>query len=275
MEITDESQRHAPGEMVATLRDRRDLAGRTGRADGRAQGAAARREDAGETRRRVLQVARAARGGRGTGSSGCAASTSTCARARSSASRASPATGSRNCWRCWPASARPGRAVTAERRGARPDLAGPTARPAARAASPMSPRTATAAGWSCPSRLGEHRLGYHHATAYNRRTPADGQRRHPHRRARQDGALRRPPADPRLKARESFSGGNQQKIVLAREMERDPDLLLVGQPTRGVDIGAIEFIHQQLIALRDAGQGDPAGLGRARRDPVAVGPHRW
>ncbi|MBU2983515.1 ABC transporter ATP-binding protein [Lentibacter algarum] len=52
----------------------------------------------------------------------------------------------------------------------------------------------------------------------------------------------------------NFSGGNQQKIVLAREIERNPDLLLVGQPTRGVDIGAIEFIHQQIIALRDAGK---------------------
>ena len=52
----------------------------------------------------------------------------------------------------------------------------------------------------------------------------------------------------------SFSGGNQQKIVLAREIERDPDLLLVGQPTRGVDIGAIEFIHQQIVALRDKGK---------------------
>lgn len=52
----------------------------------------------------------------------------------------------------------------------------------------------------------------------------------------------------------SFSGGNQQKIVLAREIERNPDLLLVGQPTRGVDIGAIEFIHQRLIELRDAGK---------------------
>jgi len=52
----------------------------------------------------------------------------------------------------------------------------------------------------------------------------------------------------------NFSGGNQQKIVLAREIERNPDLLLVGQPTRGVDIGAIEFIHQQIVALRDAGK---------------------
>ena len=52
----------------------------------------------------------------------------------------------------------------------------------------------------------------------------------------------------------NFSGGNQQKIVIAREMERDPEVLLVGQPTRGVDIGAIEFIHQQIVALRDRGK---------------------
>ena len=51
----------------------------------------------------------------------------------------------------------------------------------------------------------------------------------------------------------SFSGGNQQKLVLARETAQAPRILLVGQPTRGVDIGAIEFIHRQLIALRDAG----------------------
>ena len=52
----------------------------------------------------------------------------------------------------------------------------------------------------------------------------------------------------------NFSGGNQQKIVIAREMESDPDVLLVGQPTRGVDIGAIEFIHNQIVALRDQGK---------------------
>lgn len=60
------------------------------------------------------------------------------------------------------------------------------------------------------------------------------------------------PADPALKTAK-FSGGNQQKLVLAREIERAPRVLLVGQPTRGVDIGAIEFIHRKLIALRDAG----------------------
>ncbi|MBP0441124.1 ABC transporter ATP-binding protein [Tianweitania sediminis] len=61
------------------------------------------------------------------------------------------------------------------------------------------------------------------------------------------------PGNPRLKTA-NFSGGNQQKIVLAREMEQDPGVLLVGQPTRGVDVGAIEFIHKRLIAMRDAGK---------------------
>jgi simple sugar transport system ATP-binding protein len=55
-------------------------------------------------------------------------------------------------------------------------------------------------------------------------------------------------------AAKNFSGGNQQKIVVAREMEQNPDLLLIGQPTRGVDIGAIEFIHKQIVGLRDAGK---------------------
>jgi ABC-type uncharacterized transport system ATPase subunit len=61
------------------------------------------------------------------------------------------------------------------------------------------------------------------------------------------------PTNPRLRTA-NFSGGNQQKIVLAREMERNPDVLVVGQPTRGVDIGAIEFIHNQIVKMRDAGK---------------------
>src|SRR5271163_1364527 len=61
------------------------------------------------------------------------------------------------------------------------------------------------------------------------------------------------PRAPLLKTA-NFSGGNQQKIVLAREIERNPAVILVGQPTRGVDIGAIEFIHKRIIALRDAGK---------------------
>lgn len=63
------------------------------------------------------------------------------------------------------------------------------------------------------------------------------------------------PANAALAAR-ALSGGNQQKIVVAREMRgRDYSLLLASQPTRGVDVGAIEFIHEQLRAARDAGKG--------------------
>jgi simple sugar transport system ATP-binding protein len=61
----------------------------------------------------------------------------------------------------------------------------------------------------------------------------------------------RPPA-PSLHAR-ALSGGNQQKLIIGREFGLPPQLLLVAQPTRGVDIGAIEFIHRKLVALRDAG----------------------
>ena len=60
------------------------------------------------------------------------------------------------------------------------------------------------------------------------------------------------PRNPLLRS-SKFSGGNQQKLVLAREATHAPQVLLVGQPTRGVDIGAIEFIHGRLRALRDAG----------------------
>lgn len=59
------------------------------------------------------------------------------------------------------------------------------------------------------------------------------------------------PPDPKLKS-SSFSGGNQQKLILARELDKAPSVLLVGQPTRGVDIGAIELIHQKIIDMRDA-----------------------
>ena len=51
----------------------------------------------------------------------------------------------------------------------------------------------------------------------------------------------------------NFSGGNQQKLILSRELNENPKVLLIGQPTRGVDIGAIEFIHQRLIDMRDKG----------------------
>ncbi len=52
-----------------------------------------------------------------------------------------------------------------------------------------------------------------------------------------------------------LSGGNQQKVIVAREFSREVDLLVASQPTRGLDVGSIEFIHRQIIAMRDAGAG--------------------
>ena len=96
-------------------------------------------------------------------------------------------------------------------------------------------------------------LGHHDDRAYNgpllmhrRRIIASSQR--------QMNEFDVRPADPLLRC-DGFSGGNQQKIIVARELDRDPDVLLIGQPTRGLDIGAIEFIHRRLIALRDQGMG--------------------
>ncbi|HSK47779.1 MAG TPA: ABC transporter ATP-binding protein, partial [Coriobacteriia bacterium] len=53
----------------------------------------------------------------------------------------------------------------------------------------------------------------------------------------------------------NLSGGNQQKLVLARELGRDPGFLVAAQPTRGLDVGAIEFVHRQILAERDSGKG--------------------
>jgi simple sugar transport system ATP-binding protein len=52
----------------------------------------------------------------------------------------------------------------------------------------------------------------------------------------------------------SMSGGNQQKAIIAREIDKDPCLLVAVQPTRGLDVGAIEYIHRQIVAQRDAGK---------------------
>ena len=52
----------------------------------------------------------------------------------------------------------------------------------------------------------------------------------------------------------SMSGGNQQKAIVGREIEKAPELLIAVQPTRGLDVGAIEYIHKQLVAQRDAGK---------------------
>ena len=63
--------------------------------------------------------------------------------------------------------------------------------------------------------------------------------------------IRTPSADTLAK---QLSGGNQQKVVVAREMSRDLRVLIASQPTRGVDVGSIEFIHEQIVAARDAGK---------------------
>lgn len=96
-------------------------------------------------------------------------------------------------------------------------------------------------------------FGYHHAPEYQKNAVVMDNAGIVD---KTEGAMERfdvRPPIPSLPAK-SFSGGNQQKIVLAREIERNPDLLLVGQPTRGVDIGAIEFIHKRIVELRDAGK---------------------
>ncbi len=95
-------------------------------------------------------------------------------------------------------------------------------------------------------------LGYHDSDDYNNGTTLDRKAMVQHCEDHIEKFDVRP-TNPHLKA-SGFSGGNQQKLVLAREMEQDPDVLLVGQPTRGVDIGAIEFIHKQLIKMRDEGK---------------------
>ncbi|WP_170789744.1 ABC transporter ATP-binding protein [Ruegeria lacuscaerulensis] len=95
-------------------------------------------------------------------------------------------------------------------------------------------------------------FGYHRDPAYKRGLFMDNAALRADTEAKMEKFDVRPP-DGWLAAK-NFSGGNQQKIVVAREIERNPDLLLVGQPTRGVDIGAIEFIHKQIVALRDQGK---------------------
>ncbi len=94
-------------------------------------------------------------------------------------------------------------------------------------------------------------LGYDGLPGYSRRGWMD----HGHMRRATAQMMERfdvRPRDPELLS-SKFSGGNQQKMVLARELGQAPKVLLVGQPTRGVDIGAIEFIYSQLRAMRDAG----------------------
>ena len=57
-----------------------------------------------------------------------------------------------------------------------------------------------------------------------------------------------------ITAARAMSGGNQQKAIIAREVDKDPELLVAVQPTRGLDVGAIEFVHKKLVEQRDAGK---------------------
>ena len=77
--------------------------------------------------------------------------------------------------------------------------------------------------------------------------------------------VRRPHADHRARRPSTLSGGNQQKVVLARELSRPLKLLVVAQPTRGLDVGSMEFVHKRIVAERDSGAAVIAGLHRARR----------
>ena len=94
-------------------------------------------------------------------------------------------------------------------------------------------------------------LGHHADPAYGRGPLLDWSRIERHTAGLMD-AYQVSPALPRLRTA-NFSGGNQQKLVLAREMEHSPTVLLVGQPTRGVDIGGIDFIHRRLLDMRARG----------------------
>jgi general nucleoside transport system ATP-binding protein len=94
-------------------------------------------------------------------------------------------------------------------------------------------------------------LGYHRDDAFQKGLFLDPATVKAHCASLMDRFDVRPPT-PEIKSA-NFSGGNQQKLILAREIDRNPKVLLVGQPTRGVDIGAIEFIHRQLVDLRDKG----------------------
>lgn len=95
-------------------------------------------------------------------------------------------------------------------------------------------------------------LGYHRRAGFSQK----GFLRHPEIRrfaAEKIGeyAIKAPDPDALLK---SLSGGNQQKVVIARVFSEDPDVIIIAQPTRGVDIGAMEYIHKRLLDLRDEGK---------------------
>ena len=120
-------------------------------------------------------------------------------------------------------------------------------------ASGSSPRTARRTGWSATSRIAENlMLNRSFGDAVRQpRLPAAAAPRDASRRRSSRSTTSARPASPTPAGQ--LSGGNQQKVVVARELSRDLRLLVAAQPTRGVDVGSIEFIHKQIVAARDAG----------------------
>ena len=198
---------------------------------------------------------------------------SSCAPARSSASPASPATARRELLQVLagirpPTGGTPDGLRPRDRRAAIPAIR----RRCATWASPMCRRTGCARAWWRPSAASETSiLGYQDRDAVQPQLPAGRPGVGDHCAELMERFDVRPRA-PGLRS-SNFSGGNQQKLVLAREMAREPKVLLVGQPTRGVDIGAIEFIHRELVEEPRRGLRRAGRVGRARRDPVAGRPH--
>jgi simple sugar transport system ATP-binding protein len=98
-------------------------------------------------------------------------------------------------------------------------------------------------------------LGIHYRTPYVRNMLLDvinfGPIRQKAQRLMQEFDIRPPDQD---NPAGNLSGGNQQKVVVAREFDQNPKLLIAAQPTRGVDVGSIEFIHQRLLQARDDGK---------------------
>ncbi|MGB7606454.1 MAG: ABC transporter ATP-binding protein [Lutisporaceae bacterium] len=95
-------------------------------------------------------------------------------------------------------------------------------------------------------------LGSHHSKKFRNRFGLNYSKIKEHaRRLIKDYDVRTP--NENVEAR-SLSGGNQQKLIVAREVDRDPSLCIAAQPTRGLDVGAIEFVHKKLVELRDSGK---------------------
>ena len=128
------------------------------------------------------------------------------------------------------------------------------ARDARRRASATSRRTASGAGlvleFSIAENIALHDYASRRTRGWGWLFPARAGRA----RRRADPRVRHPRRRPARRRHAALSGGNQQKVVVAREIARDPKVLIAAQPTRGLDVGAIEYLHRRLVAERDEGR---------------------